>query len=753
MLFSGKFISATSEFSDYDKHVPAPYIRKAFSLQESPKSAEITICGLGFYDLYINGQRITKGFLAPYITNPDQIMYYDNYDISNYLVRGKNVIGLILGNGMQNAFGGHVWYFDKAAYRSSPKVALALEVDGELALEADESFKTMPSPITFDEMRCGEYYDSRLEIMAWAEVGFDDGDWNNCFVAETPKGDTVLSFAEPIKVSREIKPLKVIKSGKGFIYDFGINSAGVCRLAVKGYEGQKISLTHGEVLDGNRLDLTNISFGERTRSDYWQRDEFICNGKGLQMYVPRFTYHGFQYVYVEGITEEQATGDLLTFLVMHSDLKERGNYSLSDNTANKLQDIVRNSTLSNFFYYPTDCPQREKNGWTGDAALSAEHILLNLGAENSLRQWLCSIRKAQNEEGALPGIVPTAGWGFEWGNGPAWDIVLVNLPYFIYKYRGDIEVLRENADSIYKYLKYLAAKLTERGTAAYGLGDWCPVGKNADDYPAPLEITDTLTCMDICGKSAQIFEVLGDKKRADFAKELFGKLKNGFRSVFLDKGRIKPEFVSQTALAMGLFYGGFEEDEKQTAVEDLLSAIREKDDHFDCGILGARVIFHVLTEFGYSDLAYRMITRPDYPSYGYWVEVGATSLFEAFFPLKEGEMKRPDGQPLPSLNHHFFGDISAWFIKAVCGINVNPDFKRPDHILIAPNFIEGLSFAEAWHEMPSGKVSVKWQRQGEEIALKLTVPPACSYEIKLPGGYEAEAYDEDEAKLFRIKKG
>lgn len=289
-------------------------------------------------------------------------------------------------------------------------------------IESDETWHTESSPLLFDDYRFGEIYDGRLEIPGWNTIGFDDSEWKFAERAPQPRGEKRLCTAEPIDIVNELKPISVTKTEKGYLYDFGINTAGVCRLCVRGELDQRIELRHGEHLKDGLPDVENIWFKREHWArdlEYVHKDVYICRGDGEEVYTPAFAYHGFRYVLVSGITEAQATEDLLTALEMHSLLEERGGFSCSDETANKLQQMTRQSDVTNFYYFPTDCPQREKNGWTADAALSSEHILLNLGAEKSYREWLRAIVKAQDHNGALPGIVPTSGWGFAWGNGPA----------------------------------------------------------------------------------------------------------------------------------------------------------------------------------------------------------------------------------------------------------------------------------------------------------------------------------------------
>ena len=758
MEFSDKFITATREYTTFEKHIPAPYFRKSFQLSGKLKSAEITICGLGFYELFINGQKITKGYLAPYISNPDDIIYYDNYDLKDLLLQGENVIGVQLGNGMQNAPGGQIWDFHLARFRGAPKLALTFEAEfesgDELIFEADESFRTAPSPIWFDDLRCGEFYDARKEIPGWCEPGFDDSGWSNALIADKPRGEPEECEADPIVKSMEIAPVSISPAklapyiprgdmwgietayipdnSEGYLYDFGVNTAGIVRLIINGTPGQQVELQFCEYLeeDGSPS-YANIGFYP---DGYAQRDIFICKG-GLESYVPSFTYHGFRYCQVCGITPEQAKPELLTCLVLHSDLKERGSFECSDKMANTLQELTRRSDLANFFYFPTDCPHREKNGWTGDAAVSCEHMTLNLSPEKSYREWLRNIRKAQADDGSLPGIVPTTGWGFAWGNGPAWDSALTVLPYTTYLYRGDNKILRENAAAIFRYLNYIAAKRGEDGLLKLGLGDWLQVGRNGNNFTAPLEFTDSVISMSICKKAAHIFGELGYTLQQRFAQGLYDELRAAVRERLVDFATMTVAGRCQSAQSMAIFYDVFEPGEKPQAFAVLLEIIRESDDHIGFGMLGARVLFHVLSEFGESDLAYKMITRTDYPSYGYWVANGATSLWEDFEPMG----KRPN-----SLNHHFFGDISNWFITKVAGLQVNPYGKNVREVHIKPAFVTALDYAKAHYETVAGRVETEWRRDGKDVLLKIAAPSAVKGKIILPAGY---VFGGDNAKL------
>ena len=724
-----RFIKATEEYNTFENNVPAPYLRKSF-YSDIETTGSIKIAACGFYKLYINGKDITKGYLAPYISNTDDYIYYDEYSVS--LLKGENVIGIVLGNGFQNNPGGYIWDFDKAPFRSAPMVALNLTFKNAagdaVTICTDETFKTHPSPILFDDYRFGEKYDANCEISGWNIKGFDDADWQNAINAKPPKGEIKLCEAEPIIKETEIEPLDIFEEGDAFIYDFGVSNAGVCRLNINGEKGQKIELQHTDLLKDGKFFLDNIWFVR----DFWQRDKeivhkdiYICAGSGNETYTPTFTYHGFRYVKVTGIKKEQATKDLLTFIVFHSDLETRGGFSCSDKTVNKLQEITRRSDISNFHYFPTDCPQREKNGWTADAALSSEQLTLNYGPEKSYREWLFNVRKAQTESGSLPGIVPTTGWGFEWGNGPAWDSALVYIPYYTYIYRAQTDMITESADAFIRYIKYLETRKDENGLICFGLGDWCYVGYTDDMPPkTPLIVTDSVISMDIAKKVAFMLEAVGMKSEAEYAKRQYEAYRKAIRDNLICFDTMTFEGNCQTSQAMGLYYGIFENEEREKAFDVLLKLIHDADDHMDLGVLGGRVIFHVLSDFGYTDLALHMITRPDYPSYGNWLKRGATTLWENFAP-----------DFVNSPNHHFWGDISAWFIKALAGINYNPegvDFKK---VLIKPHFPKALSNAEGFYDTPYGKITSSWKRNGDKIELTVNKPGSIEAEIVLPEGY------------------
>jgi alpha-L-rhamnosidase len=695
MILSDKFICEGGGFSTYEIRVPAPWFKKDIVITGDIADAQITVCGLGFYELFLNNMRITKGFLSPYISNPNDVIFYDNYVITD-LLKEENEFIFLLGNGMQNPFGGFVWDMEKAEFCGAPKLAFAIEIaykDGTRdIIEADESVLTRSSNILSDDLRLGEIYDA-TEMEA---------EWKKAVLAPSPLGEKKLSVAKPIKLREEIKPIKIWKEDNTYIYDFGINTSGVCRLKVNAKERQKITLIFGENLVGGRFSYKSTTF-ENVSDRYLQKDIYICKN-GENTWQPIFTYHGFRYVKVEGIYDNQAKEDLLTYIVFNTELEDKGLFECDDEIINLLHKMSLNATLSNFHHFPTDCPHREKNGWTADAALSSSHTMLYFEPTNNYKQWLIEICKAQNNKGALPGIVPTAGWGFDWGNGPAWDSVLTELPYQIWQKRNDITVFKECSKYILKYIKYLETRLDTNGLLAIGLGDWCAPH---NPIKAPLILTDSIEAYDISNKAAKMFKVIDNKYNADYCEKFASNIRQRIRQYLFNKETCTFEGECQTSQAMGIYYGIIDDNELHKAMLVLMEKIKEAEYHIDTGVLGGRVIFHVLADNGEIDAAMEIIENPTPPSYMQWIRNGDTSLCESFI--------EDDG--LASHNHHFWGNISAFFMEQICGIKV-----MGNTINIEPHFPSNINYARAEFDSVFGKVRVKWKREKNKIIFKLDYP-------------------------------
>ncbi len=763
MYRSQKFYCANTDLCDFDHHVPAPWFRRAFSLDFVPEKAEITLTGLGFYELTVNGTPITKGPLAPYISNPDDIIYYDTYDVAALLHPGENAIGIWLGNGMRNAFGGFVWDFDKAHCRGPVCFALYLEANGEgksFRLEADDAFRTHPSPITLDDLRMGCRYDARREISGWDLPGFDDSAWAPARPCPSPAGIPTLCTAEPIAVVSKQKavaiqhydalayayctnrpnadPFPETMREDVYVYDFGTNRAGITVLRIHGKPGQRITIRHGELLQNGRFSITNIIFCREENNcqgkylEYGQCDEYICRGGEEEIFIPRFKYDGFRYAYVEGLAPEQATLDALEYWEMTSHFDERGAFSCSCDTLNTLYTMVCRSDRSNFFYFPTDCPHREKNGWTGDASMSVEHMLLHMAGENSLRVWLQNIRRAQREDGAIPGIVPTGGWGFAWGNGPAWDSVLFNLPLEIYRHTGDRQVIAENLPTMLRYLSYATTRRDARGLCAYGLGDWLdPVRWDHEGhFAAPLELTDTVMLYDCAKKAAFLFRELGRAPEAAFAEQVASDFRTAVREHLIDFTTMTAAGNCQTSQAFCMATGIFDEAEFPAAGRRLLELFHEAGDLNACGMIGLRYIFHMLDRIGACDLGYRAIVSSDRRGYGSFIRQGATTLLEEF--------QFEDGRGISSQNHHFFGDILSVMIQEYAGLRPNPTCQDPQSFAVAPYFVTDLSHAQASYGTATGELFVRWERQGEAISLTVRVPQGMHGTVQLPDGWQTD---------------
>ncbi len=734
MLLSQKFRSFGRKTCRINDWVSAPYLRRDFVVDALPQRAELTVCALGFYELFVNGKKITKGHLSPYIVNPDQVLPYDTYNVTDLLVKGENVLGFILGNGMQNGFGGFIWDFDKTSFLSAPKLAFALEMttgDQKTVIEADENLIGHPSPIVFDDLRYGEKYDANQEIVNWNLPDCDLSAWTPTIHRSTNRGEAMLCDARPIVATQEVKAISITSVDDGYLYDFGVNLVGLTRLSIQGKKGQHIVIDHGELLENGKLSQKNIMFDRphlAHLNPYVQRTEYTCRGEGIETYLPHFTYYGFRYAFITGVEAHEATPALLTAVVMNTELGDRGDFSSSNEIINRLQEMTRRSTLGNFQHFPTDCPHREKNGWTADAALSAEQTLLNFEPEDNYLMWEKCIVRAMNEAGALPGIVPTGGWGFHWGNGPAWDSVLIYLPYFCAVLRNDLRVAEAAKGAMTRYFDYLTTRRDERGLLEIGLGDWCPANP---EYTTPLIFTDSTISYDLAVKAAYLYDRMAMPEEAAYCRKFARDMRAAIRAHLLEDATTM-RFISgrQSVQAMAIFYGLCDtEEEKEKALSLLLDEIHAQDDHMGVGVLGGRVIFRVLCESGHEDLAVKMITRLDPPSYGCMIADGLTTLAEVVHP------------PYESRNHHFWGDISALFIEYFAGIRPNPDLKNAANVDIRPVFPSDLCHAKAYHKAVSGCVSVAWQRVGETVEFDLTYPVSASGAVIAPRGYLVNGKD------------
>ena len=596
----------------------------------------------------------------------------------------------------------------------------------------------------------GYQYDSNLEIDGWNEIGFDDSSWNNAIIITKPRGVKKICEAEPVKIIKTIKAVSIthydslpliydkidydavpyedsIKKDI-YVYDFGVNTAGVTKIKINGKKGQKIIVRHGEFVFADKHFLNTVTQLPRNEikkyMDYFQTDIFICKG-GEEEFIPKFKYDGFRYAYVEGLTQEQATNEAVVLLETHSDVAQKANFICSDDTLNKLQENILRADLSNLHYVITDCPHREKNGWTGDVSLSAEQMLINFGVENTMKEWLVNVRYAQREDGMLPGIVPTGGWGFGWGRGPAWDSVCVNLPYYVYKYTGDKNVVIDNSSMIIRNLKYLYSTKNDKGLIEYGLGDWMqPDFKPSVGFKAPKIFTNSVFVFDMAQKAKELFLQVGLEAEAMFAKEIATQMRRAIRNELIDFDTYTVIGNCQTSQAMAIAMNVFDNDELNSACNKLVEIIHNDNDVSVCGILGMRYLFHALKIADEIDLAYKIIISQANTCYGSWIKQGETAMRESFsYP------------PTDSHNHHMFGDISSFFIQEFAGIKPNKNLESVYKFEISPSFISELEFVEAYYDSVCGKVYVNWKRNDEGIILNVNLPKGIDAILVVPKNY------------------
>ena len=710
--------------TEIDHAVPAPHFRKEVTVDDSVVQARVYVSGLGFYELRVNGHKVGDAVLSPAFTRYDQTVLYQTFDITPFLRGGTNVFGIILGNGWYNGFTDDVWDFRQAPWRAQRKFCLqahlAFANGDERVILSGSDWKTAPGPILFDGLRNGETYDARRELPGWDVFGYDDSTWQAAKIVRSPGGIMASEQMPPIRALQTLTAVAVHEIGpKTFVFDMGQNISGWARIRVRGAEGTVVTLRYSEDLDKDgHLDTSHIDCF--IKSGDFQTDRYVLKGDGEEVWEPRFVYHGFRYVEVSGL-EETSSAHTLSGRVVHTDLASRGHFACSNPLLNQIQSAARWSTLTNYHGFPTDCPHREKNGWTGDAALSAEQVLMNFDPVAAYQKWIRDLKDVQRPSGQIPGIAPTGGWGYNWGSGPAWDSALFLIPWYVYQYTGDDALLASTYASMQSYLHF-ALSMADGGIFDFGLGDWCPPTGGPGAHACPAAVTDTAYVYIMATVLQQAAKILGrDEDEVAYAS-LAVKIRAAFRRNFLDLETMTVMGNCQTATACALYQGLAEESERPQLVERLIAQIEAKGRHLDTGILGAKYVMHALADAGRSDIAYAIASQTSFPSWGHWLAQGATTLWEQW-----------DGEG--SHNHHMFSDISAWFYQGLAGIL--PDREEPGfrHIVFRPQVVDDLDFVEASHDSLYGRIACRWETSAAGLTVRVSVPANCHATLHVPQGY------------------
>lgn len=721
--WQGTWISDSKDIS----YKPAPYFRKEFRPSKEIRSARAYITAAGLFELSVNGQKVGNHRLDPMYTRFDKRNLYVTFDITGMIRPDVNAIGVLLGNGWYNHQSTAVWDFHKAHWRNRPRFLINVRLvykDGTVeTISTGPDWKTSMGPVIFNSIYTGEHFDARLEQKGWDQPGFADAAWEQAIVVPAASENVVAQALQPIRNVEEIAPVRVSKfTDRLYVFDLGRNIAGVSRLTVSGPAGTVIRLKHSEQITAEgKADQSNIDVHYRPTDDKdpFQTDIFVLSGKGEEFFMPRFNYKGFQYVEVTSSNPIDLNKESLHGYFMHSDVPVAGTIRCSNPLINKVWAATNASYLSNLFGYPTDCPQREKNGWTGDAQVAIETGLYNFDGISVYEKWLADHRDEQQANGILPSIVPTAGWGYSWGNGPDWTSTIAIIPWNIYLFYGDSRLLTDCYENIRLYVDHIT-EISKDGLTDWGLGDWIPVKS-----VTPKEFTSSIYYYTDALILSRAAKLLGKEQDQEKYLALSKKIADAINKKYLNSETGIYGEGFQTELSAALFWGIVPEDLKARVAENLKNRVIADNSHVDVGLLGTKTILNALSENGYHDLAFTLASQKTMPSWGYWIDNGATTLQENW-PMKTNtDISR---------NHIMFGEIGAWFYKALGGIKPDPDQPGFKNVILEPHFVKELTHFEATHKGPYGEIVSSWKREGGKILYSATIPPNSTATVRLDNG-------------------
>jgi alpha-L-rhamnosidase len=720
---------------------PAPLFRKEFLLEKKISRARVYVSGLGYYELRLNGQRVGDQVLDPGWTTYSKRVLYSTYDVTDQLRRGRNAVGVMLGNGWFNPLPLRLWgHINLREHLTVGEPRVIVQLVAEFAdgtsqtVATDASWKAGEGPILRNSVYLGEVYDARKEQPGWDRAGFDDSGWQPAASATEPLGPLRAQSAPPIRVTQVLKPVKLTEPKPGvWIFDLGQNFAGWARLRVHGPAGTRVSLRSGELLypDGTLNGMTAVCgqikqggpnyryAGTGAPKTAWQIDEYVLKGAGKEVYTPRFTFHGFRYVEVTGFPGKPTLASL-EGLRLNADVAPAGSFACSNERFNRIQQMVLWTELSNLFSVESDCPHREKFGYGGDMVAAGEMAMLNFDMARFYGKAVEDLADAVRPNGGFTETAPFVGIsdeGLVEGSGPiGWGTAQPFLLWRLYQYYGDRRLLEENYELTKRWIALLQSRARE-GILDNGISD------HESLVPKPRALTGTAFYYLNARLFSNIARALGKETEAAEAEALADSIKAAFNRRFLQRGTGRYDTATQACQAFALDLGLAPPEEKDRALEVLVRDIMDAHGgHLSTGIFGTKFMLEALADLGRADVAFEIVNQRAFPGWGHMLENGATTLWE-HWAFSDNTY---------SHNHPMFGSVSEWFYKVPGGINPAPDAAGFDKIILRPQPVGDLKWVKASYDSAHGKVVSEWCREAGQFNLRVRVPVGAAARVFLP---------------------
>jgi alpha-L-rhamnosidase len=716
------------------QYSPSPHFRKEFSVGKTVSSARIYATAHGFYELHLNGKKVGDEILTPGWTTYGKRLQYQVYDVTEMLRKGDNAIGAALGDGWYR--GSLAWSRNWAIYGKTLGLFMQLRIthtDGtETIIATDKSWKAFnDGAIRMNDLYNGETYDANKKLTGWSMPGYNEEKWKNVSIGSY-KFNLIASEAPPVRKIEEIKPVRIFRTPKGsLVADMGQNMVGWIRLKVTGSKGSVITLRHAEVMD-----KYGEFYTENLRAAKCQLI-YTLAGSGEEIYEPRFTFMGFRFVEITGFPGE-LTADNLTGVVIHSDMALTGSYESSNPMINQLQHNILWGQKGNFVDVPTDCPQRdERLGWTGDAQAFCRTAAYNMNVASFFVKWLKDVAADQRAGGEVPVVIPdvlnpqgsptaqtSAGWG---------DVAVI-APLTMYQVYGDKDLLREQYPGMVAWVEYIRKSagddyIWNKGSV---YGDWLFYHPPVNNHTEPDGHTDhDFIATAFYAYSTQLLietaNILGRTEDAAKYRTLHEKIRKVFVDEYVTKaGRVGTN--SQTSYVLALMFGLLPEDMRAKSAKFLVDDIKSRGNRLSTGFLGTPYLCHVLSDNGYTDVAYDLLLQEKYPSWLYPVKMGATTIWERWDGQKTDSTFQDAG--MNSFNHYAYGAIGDWMYRVSAGIEIaKPGYK---HITIQPNPTKRLEYSRASFESSYGTIASGWERNGSKIIVRTSIPVNTMATVKLP---------------------